>query len=111
MGKKMFINNTGHDLSVQLQVRSGDTPGHLKGFKDFSMSKGQREMVEYSGPSNPYLDGISVNAIDSGEIVAEQQFVINRGSSLDNDFNTNDTVTFNWETENITLAFSNTWTV
>ncbi len=111
MGKKMFINNTGHDLSVQLQVRRGDTPGHLKGFKDFYMSKGQREMVEYSGPDNPYLDGISVNAIDSGEIVAEQQFVINRGSSLDNDFNTNDTVTFNWETENITLAFSNTWTV
>lgn len=110
MGQKMFINKMGLAISVQLQVRMGDTPGHLKSVKDFSMSKDQSEMVIYSESSDPYLDGICVNAIDDGEIVATQQFVISRGSPLDDDFNTNDTITFTKEMENINLSFSNTWT-
>jgi hypothetical protein len=110
MGQKMFINNTTNNISVQLQVRRGDTPGHKKYDKDFSMSQGQHEMVSYSESSDPYLDGICVNTIDNGEIIATQQFVISRGSPLDDDFNTNDTVTFTMAKENIILAFSNTWT-
>lgn len=111
MGQKMFINNTEYNFSVELRVRSGDTPGHVKDVKNFSMSKGQRIMFKYSESSDPYLDGICVKTTDNGGIISTQHIVTVRGSLIDNDFNTRDTVTFTMENENIILAFSNTWTV
>jgi hypothetical protein len=111
MGTKVFINKTGRDLSIQLEVRKGDRPGRTLKYQSFSLTSGQSQRITYSGPDNPYLDGISVNTVADGSLIAEQQFVFNRGSELDNQFNTHDTVIFGWQNDSIVLSFANTWTV
>ena len=111
MGQKMFINNTQYSVSVQLEVRKGSTPGSVESIKDFNLAKGQQEMVKYSGDANPYLDAIVVSLDEGGDLVSTQHFVLERGSPVDNQFNTHDTVTITNQDENILLAYSNTWTV
>jgi hypothetical protein len=107
MGAKTFRNATQYDLSIMLTVRRGDQPGNEEGTKSFSLSKGQRQFVEYSSGANPYLDGIAVNAVEYGNIVASQEFVITRGSQVDNEFNTNKCIDISMNETNITLSFHN----
>jgi hypothetical protein len=108
MGAKTFINNTGYNLSVMLTVRRGDMPGNEAGVDSFSLGSKGNLFVQYSGDDNPYLDGISVNAVDRGNIIASQDFVITRGSDVDNALNMNDTVCFDMQNESIILSFRNT---
>lgn len=107
MASKYFDNQTGYALSVMLTVRRGDTPGSDIDPVNFTLDKGKGQSVGYGDDSNPYLDGIAVNAVDNGNIIASQQFVITRGSSLDNDMNTNDRVAFALEDDALVLHFSN----
>lgn len=108
-GSKKFQNETGWDLSVLLSVRAGSTPGHIWKQVPFSLSRGTDQVIKYGNEDNPFLDGISLNAVASGEIVATQEFVFKRGSQIDDDFNTNDTVIFYREDEQILMRFENTW--
>lgn len=109
MGAKTFINTTTYNLSVMLTVRSGATPGIDESTPDsFSLAPGKSQWVQYSGDEHPYLDGIAVNAIDHGNMVASQDFVVTRGSQVDNDLNTHDTVLFCMQNASIVLGFSNT---
>ncbi|MGE0321901.1 MAG: hypothetical protein AB7K71_07915 [Polyangiaceae bacterium] len=107
MGTKLFCNNTGKDLSVELEVRRGDSPSETLDMKSFSLSRGQSMSYTYSTPQNPYLNGMSVNAADGSSVIAEQQFIFKRGSELDNEFNMNDTVTFGLIEQSITVKFTN----
>jgi hypothetical protein len=107
LGAKTFVNNTGYSLSVMLTVRRGDQPGTEAGVDSFSLGQGWSLFVQYSGPENPYLDGIAVNAVDRGNIIASQEFVITRGSDVDNALNTNDTVDFGLQNQSLVLGFRN----
>ncbi len=107
MGTKLFRNNTGKDLSVELEVRKGDSPSETLDMKSFSLSRGQSLNYTYSSDQNPFLNGMSVNAADGSSVIAEQQFIFKRGSELDNEFNMNNTVTFGLIAQSITVAFSN----
>ena len=109
-GKKKFINSTPMAISVQLWVRKGGDPGSTKSIKNFSLNPHHGCMESYGDDANPFLDGISINGVDQGETIAEQQFVFQRGNALDNGFNTNDTVTVRMIEQNFVLEFSNTWT-
>jgi hypothetical protein len=108
VGAKTFVNNTGYSLSVMLTVRRGDQPGTEAGVDSFSLGTGGSLFVRYSGDENPYLDGIAVNAVDRGNIIAAQEFVISRGSDVDNALNTNNTVDFGMQNQSVVLGFRNT---
>lgn len=107
MAGKTFINNTNYDLSVQLTVRKGANSGSEAGIVNFSLRHGNSSYVPYGDSDDPYLDGIAVNAVGGGNIIASQEFVITRGSTIDNDFNTNNCVNFGMKEDSIVLAFSN----
>lgn len=106
-GAKTFINNTGKELSVTLYIRMSENPANSAGSKQFNLSVGQSEYVSYGDAVNIYLNGISVASISDGAIIAEQEFVITRGSNLDNQLNMNDTVTFTYPGGGFQISTSN----
>lgn len=108
MGAKTFINNTEYGVTVMLTVRRGDTPGNVAAVDSFSLGRGEHLLVTYSEDNNPYLDGISVNALGNGNIILAQDFVATRGSDVDNALNTNNTVSFGMQNQSIILSYSNT---
>jgi hypothetical protein len=107
MAGKIFGNRTPYDLSVQLTVRAGDTPGHTFGFVNVVIPSNTDQFVGYGNDSNPYLDGISLHGAGNGNKVASQETVLTRGSAVDNAFNTNDTVSFTQANQSIVMGFSN----
>lgn len=106
-GQKQFVNNTPDFLSVQITPRIGDTPGNEGPPVNFSLAPGQSADPIYGNDQNPFVDGISVNIVENGNITATQEFVLTRGSTVDNDFNMNGTVIFNLVGNSIVMAFSN----
>jgi hypothetical protein len=107
MPGKTFTNATSYDLSVMLTVRQGVTPGTDLPPVNFSLNKGNSQYVPYGDDNNPFLDGIAINGIDKGNLIASQEFAITRGSSIDNDFNTNDHVAVRQSGDSFVLSFNN----
>lgn len=108
MPSKYFDNQTGYALSVMLIVRRGDRVGNDLAPVNFTLDKGQGQSISYGDDSNPYLDGITANAVNKGKIIAAcQEFVVVQGSWLDNDLNGNDHVAFTLEGDAVVLHFSN----
>ena len=52
--------------------------------------------MPYGDNVNIYLNGITLASISDGAIIAEQEFVITRGSNLDNQLNTNSIVSISF---------------
>jgi hypothetical protein len=107
MAAKTFVNETKYDLSVMLTVRKGDRPGTDTAPVAFTLEHGKRRSIGYGDAHSPYLDGIAANAVDRGNIIASQDFVITRGSGVDNSLNTHDTVVFSMEGVSLALSFRN----
>jgi hypothetical protein len=107
MGAKTFINQTGHDLYIELTVREGDEPGTAADVPNFQLANAQPPyFFQYSVDINPYLDGIIANATDNGNIAGEL-YVFTRGDDSDNAMNMNNTVTFNLQDQTIVLNCTN----
>lgn len=113
MGTKRFINNTGYNLNVTLAVREGADPGPSVFTRNFQMGVGGDQVYTYSDDSNPYLNGISVAASDTeqGTIVGADFIGSQRGTTIDNELNMNDTVLISLQGQNIVLGFENTGVV
>jgi hypothetical protein len=107
MAGKMFVNNTGHNLSVTLIVRAGEDPANDAGEQKFTLNASESQFVGYGNESNIYLNGILVMAIDSAQIHAEQDFVIERGGLLDNQLNMNSRVEFRFNNGAYSIHTSN----
>ncbi|GEM44666.1 hypothetical protein [Deinococcus cellulosilyticus] len=110
MGTKRFINNTGYNVSVTLAVPEGADPGPSVFTRNFQLSVAGDQVYTYSDDLNPFLNGISVAASDTeqGTIVGADFIGSQRGTTIDNDLNMNDTVLINLQSRNIVLAFENT---
>lgn len=86
-GHKLFINNSSSDLLVTLLVRQGDDPSNSAGTVVFRLNAGQQLNQSYGSDTDSiYLNGIAVQ-------------VVERGSSLDNLMNTNNTIGFSGDME------------
>lgn len=109
-GQKRFINATGNQLSVTLDIRLSSNPANNAGKKTFNMAVGQSLMEVYGDQQNPFLNGFELIAYRDGAILAQQRIVVKRGSPLDNQLNMNDTVTFLFANGSFYLQASNTWT-
>lgn len=96
-GTKLFVNSTDIDLQVTLLLRKGQDPTQSAGFKEFELPPAQSLSVQYGDDTNPFLNGISLMGIFSGEGQGLQEFVVDRSSDLDNRLNGNNRVEFQFE--------------
>lgn len=104
MSEKLFINNTGRKLDVQLLVRQGDDPMTDADPVNFQLGDGSgchedggsdhSRLVHYGNEIDIYLNGIVVRFDDEGESSAQRFQVMQRGVPLDNKLNMNNTVEF-----------------
>jgi hypothetical protein len=108
MGAKTFINNTKLSLTVQLFVRKGDNPANLLEVRSLVLAPGQRLNYTYSGDSNPYLNGMGVSVNDPKDAISEFQYVLQRGSTVDDLFNTRNTITISITALSLIIESSNT---
>ena len=107
MARKTFINQTPYDLSVELTPRMGDAPGHEGTAVQFALKPQTQSQILYGDDKNPYLDGIMVKAHGEGNILTSTGKVVKRGSTVDNDFNTNDQVLVTMNRDWLVLTFRN----
>jgi hypothetical protein len=107
MGAKTFINQTSYPLHITLTVRSGDTPGNEAGTQEFELAASQSQFYPYSDGTNPYLDGLVAVVDSAGSIIASQQAVTVRSSSVDDALNMNDTLSFSLQGQSLVVAYSN----
>lgn len=92
MAGKIFINQTQKSIRVTLFVRASENPANNAGQQRFDLSAGQSQYVPYGDNINIYLNGISLASVSDGALIGEQEFVITRGSPLDNQLNMNSVV-------------------
>lgn len=101
MAEKLFINNTGRPLQVQLLVRRGDDPfldaapvgfalGTGKGHDEYGSPDNCR-LVTYGDEVDIYLNGMSVSGDDGHRVLFK---VLQRGVALDDQLNTHNTIEF-----------------
>jgi hypothetical protein len=89
---KTFNNGTQKSVRVTLFVRASENPANNAGQQRFDLNPGQSLYVGYGDAVNIYLNGITLASISDGALIGEQEFVITRGSSLDNQLNMNSIV-------------------
>ena len=108
-GQKLFIDNTGYHIDVTLYIRKSSNPINQAGTKDFSLNNGQSLWVTYGDNINIYLNGFMVTAVHDGEIVAQQEIIVTRGSPLDNALNMDNTVTFTFDGQSFHISTRNSY--
>jgi hypothetical protein len=107
MGAKTFVNKTNSSLTVQMFVRKGDNPANLLEVRSLVLSAGQSQNYTYSDSSNPYLNGVGVWVNGGKDAISELQYVVTRGSPVDDLFNTKSTVTISMSGQSIVIQSSN----
>ncbi len=106
-GTKTFVNNTPSPVSVSLFVRQGDNPANQLGTTAFTLTKGQQTQIQYGSSSNPFLNGYSLVAGFSGDVFNQDATVTSRGSSLDNQLNTNSVIEINFANNSFSISAHN----
>jgi hypothetical protein len=115
-GIKTLINRTGNDLEVTLIVRKGDQPRGSSGTVDVHLTAGpdehtgedrSRQVVAYGNDVDIYLNGIETTLIENGSAIGKRELVVERGSTFDNQLNTNDTIEFLYDGHKVLVSASN----
>jgi hypothetical protein len=101
MAEKLFINNIGRPLQVQLLVRKGDDLFTDAAPVNFELGTGagrdkygsadNSRLVTYGNEVDIYLNGMSVNDDNGRQVLFK---VLQRGVELDDQLNTNNTIEF-----------------
>ena len=107
MGAKTFVNKTNSSLTVELFVRKGDDPANLLNVRSLVLSAGQSQNYTYSDNSNPYLNGVGVWVNGGNDAISELQYVVKRGSAVDDLFNTKSTITISMSGQSLVIQSSN----
>jgi hypothetical protein len=107
MGTKTFNNKTNSALSLQLFVRKGDNPADLLNVQSLFIPAGKSERYTYSDNGNPYLNGMGVSTSGGPDAISSSEYVIQRGSAVDNLFNQNDTITIGMTGHSLVVQSSN----
>lgn len=118
MAEKLFINNTGRKLDIQLLVRKGDEPSLDAEPVNFQLGDGSSnaedggsdhtKLVHYGNDIDIFLNGIVVSFTYEGEKSVKRFQVMQRGVKLDNELNMNNTVEFIYTTM-VQLKFMNSF--
>lgn len=94
---KIFNNKTDKDVALTLYIREGDDPGDSAGTKDVNLPPFETQVVNDYNKQETYLNGLVITALFNGEVMSRQEFVVTRGSELDNKLNQNDTIDIVYE--------------
>jgi hypothetical protein len=103
-GRKLFTNASPYDLQVTLVIRRSANPRDQAGTKDFPLQSKQSLWQEYGNNIDIYLNGIKLAGFLRGDLIAQQQIVIDRGSSLDNQLNMKNGVDFGFANNAFTMT-------
>jgi hypothetical protein len=115
-GMKKLINKTGNDLRITLIVRKGDQPDENAGTVDVYLAAGPDEQtgedkskqdVTYGDDVDIYLNGIETIMIENGSALGKREIVVKRGSALDNQLNTSETIEFLYDGQQVLVSASN----
>jgi hypothetical protein len=96
-GKKLFTNSSAYNIYVTLIIRKSSDPRDTAGTKDFKLTPKQSLWITYGNNVDIYLNGIKLEALLNGERIGQQVIVIKRGSSLDNQLNMKNGVSFGYD--------------
>ncbi|HEX8467124.1 MAG TPA: hypothetical protein VF620_04900 [Allosphingosinicella sp.] len=107
MGAKTFRNQTSFPLTLQLFVRKGDNPASLLNVQSLMLAPGQSQNYNYSDNANPYLNGMGVQTNGGADALSAFQYVIQRGSPVDNLYNQNSVVSISVAGQSLTVQSSN----
>jgi hypothetical protein len=107
MGAKTFRNQTNSSLTLTLFVRKGDNPANLLNVQSLTLGAGQAQSYTYSDSSNPYLNGMGATTTGGQDAISSYQYVIQRGSAVDNLYNQNNTVTVSMSGHSLVVQSSN----
>ncbi len=88
-GTKTFVNHAPSGVSVSLFVRQGDNPSNQAGTTSFDLKPGETKKVQYGNSSDVFVNGYSLVSGFGGDVFNQDATVTSRGSSLDNQWNTN----------------------
>jgi hypothetical protein len=86
-GRKLFTNESPYRSNVTLVIRRSADPRNTAGTSEFWLEPRQSAWRDYGDNVNVYLNGIKLISMFEGQMVAQQQIVIERGSALDNQLN------------------------
>jgi hypothetical protein len=115
-GMKKLINRTGNELKVKLIVRRSNHTTETAGTVDLDLAAGpdnasgedrSEQDVTYGNDLDIYLNGIETTMIVDGSAVGKRQVVVERGSEIDKELNTNDTIEFLFDGESILISATN----
>lgn len=107
MGAKTFSNKTSSSLILQLFVRKGDNPANLLNVQSLTLAAGQSQNYTYSDSSNPFLNGMGVATNGGSDAISSFQYVIQRGSAVDNLYNQNSKITISMSGQSLVVQSSN----
>jgi hypothetical protein len=126
MAMKTLINRTGNELRLTLIVRKGDHPDQTAGTVDVELGAGPDaaqdtapaegrsarkdpsvQQVTYGNDVDIYLNGITAMMIQDGSGIGRREIVLERGSALDRELNTNDTIEFLYDGQSILVSATN----
>ncbi|KZZ84002.1 MULTISPECIES: hypothetical protein [Bacillaceae] len=88
-GVKTLINTTTATLQITLYARAGSNPVNQGPALNVTLLPNQTLTVQYGSDANPFLNGIAVFTIANNDLYSKVQFVLARGSELDNVLNNN----------------------
>lgn len=107
MGAKTFRNQTNSSLTLTLFVRKGDNPASLLNIQSLTLAPGQSQNYNYSDNSNPYLNGMGAATNGGPDAISACQYVIQRGSPVDNLYNQSNTITISMSGHSLVVQSSN----
>jgi len=93
-GKKLFSNMSGFPLMVTLLIRRSENPDDSAGTKGFTLAPFDAQWQEYGNDTDIYLNGFRLVSTNDGSLQGQQDIVVVRGSSLDNQLNMYNAVDF-----------------
>jgi len=106
-GAKTFVNRTSSPVSVSLFVREGDNPANLAGTVSFDLKAGETKNIQYGNATNIYRRGYSLSTAFNGATFSQNATITVRGSSLDNQWNTNSVFEINFAQSSFTVNAHN----
>jgi hypothetical protein len=104
---KTFVNKSSLPISISLFVRQGDNPANQAGTTSFDLKPSETRKVQYGNSTDIYVNGYSLTAGFSGDVFSQDATVTARGSSLDNQWNTNSVVEINFANNGFSINAHN----
>lgn len=108
MAKKTFVNQTPFSVHGELMVRAGNEPGKNLNSIAFTIEENNSQEVTFGDDENPFMNGVELSIDAQGGIILANLIILSKDSSLDIEFNKNNTVYINVAQNSLVVTTANT---